>query len=96
MVNEKRLIEQIKEYFCESCNSYEGIKCRACWVDDVMGVIEDAPTVDAVEVVRCKVCQHSADDAWPKGKVWCRKICRYMKEDGFCSYGERSEINGLL
>ena len=57
MANEKRLIdanariEEIKEAQCTGCENYGGIRCRACWVDDAIGLIDDSPTVDAVEVV---------------------------------------------
>ena len=55
---------------------------------------EDAPTVDAVEVVRCRNCKH----AWihPCGYVYCHRDGRNAYEmtfnlDSFCSYGERKE-----
>ncbi len=57
MATEKRLIdansriEEIKKTHCTNCENYGGVKCRACWVDDAIGLIDDAPTVDAVEVV---------------------------------------------
>ena len=54
----------------------------------------EAPTVDAVEVVRCKDCKH----AWihPCGFVYCHRDGRNAYEmtfniDSFCSYGERKE-----
>ena len=56
-LKEKRLIdanariEEIKLAHCVSCDNYGGVRCRACWVDDAMSLIEDAPTVDAVEVI---------------------------------------------
>jgi len=43
--------------------------------------IERAPTVDAVEVVRCKDCKH-----WHGGDCYRIEITR---PDDFCSYGER-------
>ena len=43
--------------------------------------IEDAPTIDAVEVVRCKDCKNRARYA----------VCDFLGEDGFCSHGERRE-----
>lgn len=47
----------------------------------VKGVLEKAPTVDAVEVVRCKQCvSHNL----------C-KFEQYQGLDGFCSYGEMKE-----
>lgn len=44
-------IEAIKKYACNDCESYDGIKCRSCWADDLISWIEDAPKLDAVEVV---------------------------------------------
>lgn len=52
--------------------------------------IENAPTVDAVEVVRCKDCKH-----WRENTLWCdmnsrdRETWHNWYEDDFCSYGER-------
>ena len=53
--------------------------------------LADVPTVDAVEVVRCEQCKCNdiTDNDKRRGIVWCKKICRYMKVDGFCSEGER-------
>lgn len=57
--------------------------------------IENAKTVDAVEVVRCKNCRHyHADtlscDFTPYGKYYERPN---WYEDDFCSYGERKTEN---
>ena len=58
--------------------------------------IDNAPTVDAVVVTRCKDCVHWDDDpdtygtdCGPKGK--CMKSFETMCADDFCSYGERKE-----
>ena len=55
---------------------------------------EDAPTVNGVEVVRCRDCKH----AWihPCGYVYCHRDGRNAYEmtfnlDSFCSYGERKD-----
>ena len=37
----------------------------------------------------CKHCAHSDTLQCSVGYVWCDRMCRYMKEDGFCSFGER-------
>ena len=56
MANEKRLIdanariEEIKMAYCTDCENYYGVRCRACWVDDAIGLIDDSPSVDAVEL----------------------------------------------
>lgn len=64
----------------------------------LLGLIEKAPTVDAVVVTRCKDCVHWDDDPdtygtddGPKGK--CMKSFETMRADGFCSYGDPKEGN---
>ena len=54
--------------------------------------IEQAPTVDAVPVVRCRECKRSSYDEI-FGNRWCNSSsgCRKVKDDDFCSYGERKE-----
>lgn len=55
--------------------------------------IENAPTIDAVEVVRCKDCKWWDNE---DGAERCtHKYCSmWAKPDGYCSYGERKESNG--
>ena len=55
--------------------------------------VELAPTIDAVEVVRCKDCRYyETVEYWPDGtKTVCRLFKRQMLEDAFCSCGERKD-----
>lgn len=47
-------------------------------------IVDDAPTVDAVPVVRCKECK------WASGDFVCyRGVMVQHKPEDFCSYGER-------
>ena len=67
------------------------------YTGELMGCIEDAPTVDAVPVVRCRECKHwkpsgskagnSFSDMEYIGGCEFTKYCR--RESDFCSYGER-------
>lgn len=64
---------------------------------NIRRVIDDAPTVDAVVVTRCKDCVHWDDDPdtygadyGPKGK--CMKSFETMCADDFCSYGKPKEV----
>ena len=55
-----------------------------------VSAINDAPTVDAVSVVRCKDCKYlSFDD--PNDLTWgyCDYWFDYHYENDFCSYGEK-------
>lgn len=47
--------------------------------------IENAPTVDAIEVVRCKDCEYSNGEY----KYCVNDI--FAKPNGYCSYGKRKE-----
>lgn len=51
-------------------------------------VIERQPTIDAVEVVRCKDCLWRVE--MPHRAPLCaRLVARHIEEDDFCSWGER-------
>ena len=59
-----------------------------CKTTELEKLLNNAPTVDAVEVVRCKDCKrYQLDSIFHVG--FCGgKRC---KDDDFCSYGERKE-----
>lgn len=52
--------------------------------------IWNAPTVDAVEVVRCKDCKHNSLNRI-SGNAYCDLGIRLCHLDDFCSYGERRD-----
>lgn len=65
-----------------------------------LSLIEDAPTVDAVKVVRCRDCKwyHNANDKYfPRTcDHWSEMFSHYedwesVDENGFCSWGERKD-----
>lgn len=62
---------------------------------DLFWAIEQQPTVDAVEVVRCKDCKNYVVDG-----LWCNSNCCVGENhanwypDDFCSYGERKDNDG--
>ena len=37
------LIERIKKAYCDGCENYNGVRCRACGIGDAIEVVEDAP-----------------------------------------------------
>ena len=53
--------------------------------------IKNAPTVDAVEVVRCLECDHKTHDG--SGRPYCWQLKMYLNKelDFFCKYGKRKE-----
>ena len=62
-------------------------------IDVAIADLADAPTVDAVEVVRCKDCKwlyDEMDDYCCRSHRGLVRIC----ENSFCSYGERKDGDG--
>ena len=58
----------------------------------VLYSIDSQPTVDAVEVVRCKDCIRRYDtDECPMCFLIEGKYYEYTNENGFCDRGERKE-----
>ena len=56
--------------------------------------IDDAPTIDAVPVVRCKDCRFYAaykGECFREGFIFTEDGSLYVGDDDFCSYGERKD-----
>ena len=83
MANEKRLLDpsELIRDLTAMKSMYDAIA-----LDGIIKALKEAPTVDAVEVVRCENCKYFRTDG-------CA-MDRYsfdVTEEGFCSYGERRE-----
>ena len=92
MATEKRLIDANALLMNEvkRCGSIPTIGSGYLNETSFKRILDDAPTVDAVEVVRCKDCKYRHDSCFAgKGKIYCDKIRVYFPLDGYCCYGER-------
>ena len=79
-----RLIDA--DFACKGCIRYgTSLPCEEC-------VVNDAPTVDAVPVVRCEKCiaYTPVDDNTGKCVFLIGKH-QYVVPDGYCYLGERKE-----
>lgn len=65
---------------------------------DVVRMLDKQPTIDAVEVVRCKECKYRKDPfvcpmcgdcVAPEGEDW--GVYDWAEDDGFCHKGERRD-----
>ena len=54
-------------------------------------ILQEAPTVDAVEVVRCRQCKHCDPENHHCDHHMGTAAPLRRKPDDFCSYGERKE-----
>lgn len=64
---------------------------RAGGWNDLLDIINSAPTIDAVEVVRCKDCEYY--HLMEEGFYDCREVwgIDLPQPEDFCSRGERRE-----
>lgn len=78
-------VDELKKQMCNECFGGNcGYRCLE-W-----NLMNDAPTVDAVEVVRCKDCKHYRT----RWVGFCELIGNeniQREDDDFCSWGERRE-----
>ena len=82
-----RLIDLDSDYIQETLYR-RGFKTR----QDIEEWLNNAPTIDAVPVVRCKYCVRRYDtDECPMCYLSEGKYCEYTNENGFCDYGARKE-----
>lgn len=50
-IEREAVVARIKQTFCSDCDSYNGVMCRACLLDDTLLQIEDEPAADVAPVV---------------------------------------------
>ena len=113
MANEKRLDLIDRNALIASCRAMHMTDVYPGWIkmpnkekniagklgDTFKRIITGAPTVDAVEVVRCKDCENSRaiKETDPNAHeyaeycVWCMAHDVGFGKDDFCSFGERRE-----
>lgn len=61
LIDREKLLEKIKWEHCGSCildSIDKGVCCESCNYGFLLKAVKEAPTVDAVEVVRCFECKH--------------------------------------
>ena len=82
-----RLIDLDSDYIQETLYR-RAFKTR----QDIEEWLNNAPTIDAVPVVRCKYCkQGEIDDPDFPDQYYCRAGCGWNNGDFYCAYGERKE-----
>lgn len=50
IIDADALERQIQEAYCAECENYNGIRCRACSIDDALIQVDAAPTIAAIPV----------------------------------------------
>lgn len=103
-IDRESLVTDMQKRFCEDCDRRKGKKngrvrfvydigdapCRACWVDDAIGEIENYPTADVQPVVHGhwvkKPLEETIGNGVPIYAMFC-SVCDWMGNeiDNYCS-----------
>ena len=95
MANEKRLIDANRAL--EIVRGQGIAHPNAYYLTNyAMAILQEAPTVDAVEVVRCRNCKYGDWDSEPDDAMVCMRTKDGFWRSGndFCSYGIRKDGDG--
>nr|DAM55955.1 MAG TPA: hypothetical protein [Caudoviricetes sp.] len=68
---------------------YDNEFAALCPLDEVSGVIDACPTVDAVPVVRCRECRYYAVPGATISFCIHRNGMKFTRDSDYCSRGER-------
>ena len=103
MASEMRMIDEFRDAvmdkFIELCRGNDFNKLTLLKIGDTIDRIYDRtyekystlPTVDAVEVVRCKDCKHCDPESFHCDHPMGTSLPASRRPDDFCSYGERKD-----
>lgn len=92
-ISREATIKRIKEVYCIGCNSYNGVRCRACGTGDAIDMIEDAPAADAVPVVHARwVSFLDGDHIMPERYYRCSRCGRVeSRRQPYCHCGAKMD-----
>ena len=85
LINREALLsfEEMDAELCASCGEHHT-------AEDIIMMIKTAPTVDAVEVVRCRECKYHEEEGIEM--VYCpNMIGGWVENEWFCANGKRKE-----
>lgn len=87
---------ELENKFQKITQSYKGTLAAIAY-NSALETIKEAPTIDAVEVVRCAQCRYSKEldrsdpmeNRYVEGCLWCEYHGTGELPDEYCSDGER-------
>ncbi len=72
-IEKESMIQYLQDSFCKDCDSYNGVLCRSCRMDDALTAIDSYSTADVAPVVHgqwivprflafhvCSICSNDA------------------------------------
>lgn len=83
-IEREATIKRIKEVYCAGCNSYNGVRCRACGTGDAIDMIEDAPAAD---VAPTEALERLRDELYEQDLITMEGLKRLNALIGECAQG---------
>lgn len=84
--------DALTKRFVEFCNKNcpytakaRNVMCGSCFMGLALEAVEDAPTIESQEIIRCKDCKYADDDGVCQNSVGLV----IQDDDDFCSKAER-------
>lgn len=94
-ISREAFIADCEGRYCAPCKEQgkdvNGVRCRVCWVDDMLGEVMDAPAADVAEVMHGRWISDAG--------FYCCSRCEYEWEDSgyktpFCpDYGAKMDLD---
>lgn len=87
-------IESLPTWWADDGGFYGGAKPPMVALldpEDTISAIENIPSEDVVEVVRCKDCSHGHKTSYPSELRICLTTGCFHSENHFCSDGKRMD-----
>lgn len=88
LIDADALTELIATNVYPLCDAFNSRDYGMFWTGGIEKAINEMPTIDAVEVVRCKDCKYRYMSDL---KVWECTFGLMIIPNGFCNYGEEAE-----
>ena len=80
--------DELCDSVCQYSKKQREVMCGACPLGSAFDVVDEFPTADVVEVVRCEDCKNNPKTTW----FGCPMASHdYEFKDGFCYKGERGK-----
>ena len=83
-------LDELCDVVCAYSKKQRAAMCGACPLGSAFDVIEELPTTDAVEVVRCGECKHNSLKR-VSGNTFCDLGIGLSQIYDFCSKGDRKD-----
>lgn len=85
-------LDGLCDIVCQYSKKQRSVMCGACPLGSAFDTIDELPSADAVEVVRCRDCKHRYID----GENVRYNVCdlnhnKVQEDDWYCADGERKD-----